>query len=68
MPWRNYGQVSFAGTKKRECEPLLVDSEGDITFSPIRDKHTIGSPNFHTAWEQFCFVFRVQVVVAVIGI
>ena len=54
-------------TKKRECEPLLVDFEGDITFSLIRDKCTIVSPNLHTAWEQFCFVFRVQAVVPVIG-
>ena len=54
-------------TKERECESLLVDFEDDITFSPIRDKHTISSPNFYTAWEQFCFVFRVQAIKAVIG-
>ena len=35
-------------TKEGECEPLLVDFESDITFSPIRDKCTISSPNFHT--------------------
>ena len=54
-------------TKEGECESLLVDLEGDITFSAIRDKCTISSPNLHTAWEQFCFEFRVQAVVEVIG-
>ena len=34
---------------------------------PIRNKCTTSSPNFHTAWEQFCFVFRVKAVVEVIG-
>ena len=53
-------------TKEGECESLLFDLEGDITFSFIRNKHTVSSPNLHTAWEQFCFVFRVQAVVAVI--
>ena len=53
-------------TKKTECKPLLVHFEGDITFSLIRDKCTIGCPNFYTAWEQFCSVFRVQAVVVVI--
>ena len=54
-------------TKEGECESLLVDLEGDITFSSIKNKCTISSPNLHTAWEQFCFVFRVQAVLAVIG-
>ena len=54
-------------TKDGECKSLLVDLEGDITFSFVRKKHTISSPNLHTTWEQFCFVFRVQAVVAVIG-
>ena len=54
-------------TKEGECESLLVDLEGDITISSVRDKFTISSPNLHTTWEHFHFVFRVQAVVAVIG-
>ena len=54
-------------TKEGECESLLVDLEGDITFSSVTDKCTISSPNLYTAWEQFCFAFRVQAVVAIIG-
>ena len=53
--------------KERECESLLVDFEGDITFSSITDKHTISSPNLYTTWDQFCFELRVQAVVAVTG-
>ena len=54
-------------TKERECEPLTVYFEGDITFSFIGNKHSISGPNFHTALEQSCFVFRVQAILAVIG-
>ena len=51
-------------TKEGECESLLVDIESDITFSFVRNKHTISSPNHHTAGEQFNLVFWVQAVVA----
>ena len=54
-------------TKERECESLFVEFEGDITFSSVRNKCTISSPNFYTAGKQFHLVFRVQAVVAVIG-
>ena len=49
--------------KERECETLIVYFEGDITFSFIGNKCFISGPNFHTAWEQSCFVFRMQAVV-----
>ena len=54
-------------TKERECGSLLIDVEGDITLSLVRNKCTISSPNFHTALEQFSLIFRVQAVIAVIG-
>ena len=58
---------SWSQTKEGEFESLLVDLEGDITISSVRDKCTISSPNLYTTWEHFHFVFRVQAVVAVIG-
>ena len=53
-------------TKEGECESLLVDLESDIIVSFDMNKCTISSPNLHTAVEQFCLVFWVQAVVAVI--
>ena len=53
-------------TKERECEPLIVYLEGYVTFSFVGNKSSISSPNSHTAWKQFCIIFRVQTVVAVI--
>ena len=53
-------------TKERECEPLIVYLEGYVTFSFVGNKSSISGPNSHIAWKQFCFIFRVSAVVAVI--
>ena len=71
MPLRNYDQVSFAGTiglnKERECESLIDYLEGYvITFTFVGNKSPISSLNSHTAWEQFCFILRVQALLAAI--
>ena len=57
---------SLSEQRKENVNLCLLILKVTSHSPPIRNKCTISSPNFHTAWEQFCFVFRVQSVVAVI--
>ena len=49
-------------TKERECESLIVYFEDYVTFSFVGNKSSISGLNPKTAWEQFCFIFRMQAV------